>query len=135
MRCFYHRDLDAVGTCKSCGRGICGHCLVEFEKGLACRDRCESEVQALIDLLDRTLEVAPTSHRMIRGSRKIYIASGFCAVIIGGVILSEGIRDPRLHLFVYMGSVILAFGLYLLVSQAFQRTPASRENLPDQSPR
>jgi hypothetical protein len=28
MRCFYHHDKEAVGSCKSCGKGLCPECAV-----------------------------------------------------------------------------------------------------------
>jgi hypothetical protein len=47
MRCYYHHDSEAVGTCKNCGRGLCPACVAEVENGLACQHRCEEEVRAL----------------------------------------------------------------------------------------
>ncbi|MBP7275989.1 MAG: hypothetical protein KBA51_07280, partial [Kiritimatiellae bacterium] len=35
MKCFNHEDRDAVGTCKSCGKGVCRECAVDMGKGLA----------------------------------------------------------------------------------------------------
>jgi hypothetical protein len=45
MKCFYHHDQDAVGECKSCGKGLCPACAVDLGKGLACRQRCEDNVR------------------------------------------------------------------------------------------
>jgi hypothetical protein len=53
MRCFYHRDLDAVATCKNCGRGLCDVCGVDVGNGLACRERCEAEVRSLNRIVER----------------------------------------------------------------------------------
>jgi hypothetical protein len=47
MRCFYHEN-EAVGICKSCGKGICQDCAIDFKKGLACRGHCEESVQHII---------------------------------------------------------------------------------------
>lgn len=38
MKCYVHPDVDPVGTCTSCGRGICGECAVEVQGKLVCRD-------------------------------------------------------------------------------------------------
>jgi TM2 domain-containing membrane protein YozV len=38
MKCYVHSDVDPVGTCTSCGRGICGECAVEVQSQLVCRD-------------------------------------------------------------------------------------------------
>lgn len=53
MKCFYHSDRDAVAVCKSCGRGICPECLADVPPGVACRNRCETEVAALNLLIRR----------------------------------------------------------------------------------
>jgi hypothetical protein len=52
MRCFYHQDKEAVGLCKSCGKGVCLACAVDFSKGLACRGHCEDKVQSIIQKMD-----------------------------------------------------------------------------------
>lgn len=38
MKCYNHPDVDPVGSCTSCGRGICSECAVEVEGKLVCRD-------------------------------------------------------------------------------------------------
>jgi len=38
MKCYVHPEVDPVGTCTSCGRGICGECAVEVQGKLVCRD-------------------------------------------------------------------------------------------------
>src|SRR5690242_15471145 len=57
MRCFYHQTKEAVGTCKSCGKGLCAECTVDLVKGLACRNQCEESVKAIIDLVDRNIQL------------------------------------------------------------------------------
>src|SRR6185369_14793503 len=58
MRCFYHRDKEAVGSCKSCGKGVCAECAVDLGKGLACRSRCEESARAIIELVDRNIQLS-----------------------------------------------------------------------------
>jgi uncharacterized membrane protein YeaQ/YmgE (transglycosylase-associated protein family) len=50
MRCFNHRDNEAVGVCKACSRGLCADCAVESDSGLACRDH-EAEAAAMTALI------------------------------------------------------------------------------------
>lgn len=38
MKCYVHPDVDPVGTCTSCGRGICSECAVEVQGKLVCRE-------------------------------------------------------------------------------------------------
>jgi prefoldin subunit 5 len=48
MRCFYHEEKQAVGLCKSCGKGICKECAVDLTTALACRGHCEESVRSII---------------------------------------------------------------------------------------
>lgn len=36
MKCFQHYDLDAVGMCRACGAGGCGHCLTDYGGAKLC---------------------------------------------------------------------------------------------------
>jgi hypothetical protein len=35
MKCYYHHEVDAVGLCKSCSKGICPECAFDVGGGLA----------------------------------------------------------------------------------------------------
>lgn len=39
MKCFYHNDRDAVGTCRACSRGLCPECAADFESAIGCVGR------------------------------------------------------------------------------------------------
>ena len=58
MRCFSHQDKEAVGICKSCGKGVCSECAIDLGKGLACRGRCEESARAVIQFVDRNIELS-----------------------------------------------------------------------------
>lgn len=38
MKCYNHKDQDAVGNCRYCGKGICKNCAVEVSKQIFCRE-------------------------------------------------------------------------------------------------
>ena|SRR3989338_1032593 len=38
MQCYNHADLEAVGSCSNCGRGICSGCTVEVGDKIRCRN-------------------------------------------------------------------------------------------------
>jgi hypothetical protein len=87
MHCFYHRDTYAVGACKSCGRGLCGDCAVEFAEGLACRGRCEQAVNEVIALIAR-------NRRAVVGSGGlVYMYPGFF-IVVGTVFVVAGVMTP-----------------------------------------
>jgi hypothetical protein len=97
MHCFYHRDASAVGLCKSCGRGLCGNCAVEYAEGLACRGRCEQAVTEVIALIER-------NRRAVVGSgRVVYMFPVFFS-FLGIMFVVAGLMMPR------AGSFALAFG-------------------------
>lgn len=37
MNCYVHPENEAIGTCTSCGKPICGECAVELQGKLICR--------------------------------------------------------------------------------------------------
>jgi ABC-type antimicrobial peptide transport system permease subunit len=37
MKCNFHPDIDAVGVCTSCGKGLCKECEVELGGKLYCK--------------------------------------------------------------------------------------------------
>jgi hypothetical protein len=53
MKCFYHPQVDAVALCKNCSKGLCSACAVDVGNGVACKDRCEAEVKALNEAIQR----------------------------------------------------------------------------------
>jgi hypothetical protein len=53
MHCFYHDTIDAIAICKNCSRGLCRDCSTEFANGIACKGRCENEVNAINQIINR----------------------------------------------------------------------------------
>ena len=47
MRCFTHQAVDAVGSCKNCGKGLCSTCAKDLQFALSCHGPCESELVAI----------------------------------------------------------------------------------------
>ncbi len=45
MKCFRHPDIDAVGVCKACYKGVCRECAVDLGHSLACSLTCEEEAR------------------------------------------------------------------------------------------
>lgn len=64
MKCYNHTNIDAVGACKQCNKGICHLCASDLGHGLACKDKHEGDVNFLNDLIDRsrkTIAIQPKS--------------------------------------------------------------------------
>jgi hypothetical protein len=58
VHCFYHPERVAVGTCRACGRGLCTDSLADLNSGLACRGRCEGNVEAMASNLRYSTHIA-----------------------------------------------------------------------------
>ena len=123
MRCFYHDDREAVGNCKSCGRGLCRECAVDLTKGLACRGHCEADAQALIQLIDHNIQLSSTASRAVQQSRVVRAGAGIFHLVMGALFLIFGLRDfARLNLIVFMGIGFIAYGVYwLLLARKFSK--------------
>lgn len=52
MKCYYHRELDAIGTCKHCYKGLCPGCAVDVGGGLACAGSCVAAVTQINALIN-----------------------------------------------------------------------------------
>jgi len=76
MNCFNHRDVPAIGLCKSCAKALCGECISERIHGLACKGSCESRVDMISGMLDSNSQV-------MRAARSQVKTSGVISVIIG----------------------------------------------------
>ena len=53
MKCFYHPQTDAVAICKNCSKGLCLECVADVGNGVACKGKCEPEVQAFNEMIQR----------------------------------------------------------------------------------
>ncbi len=115
MRCFYHEDREAVGSCKSCGKGVCRDCAVDLIKGLACRGPCEADAQALIQLIDRNIQLSATSTSIIKSSRGVRSSTAVFQFVTGAVFIGWGLTDlERLKFLLVLGAGFIAYGGYWL---------------------
>ena len=131
VRCFYHIDRDAVGSCKSCGKGLCPDCAVDLGKGLACRGRCEGDVKAVIELIQRNVELSPATSRLIQAGGSARMAAALFMLACGGAFLVFGLSSKRGMSFVaILGACFLAYGAFLLF---WSRLVAARTRAKDKS--
>lgn len=111
MKCFYHAESDAVGTCLSCHRGVCRECAAESERGIACRGRCEVEVRRLLDLRDFSFAQPKTQESILKRTRQTYVRGGLFNLVLGGGMLIMWYVDRRLSYFGFIGAAMLIFGI------------------------
>ena len=113
MRCFYHEDKEAVGTCKSCGRGLCRECAIELPKSLACRGRCEADAQAVTQLIERNIQLSANSPNVYKLNRNGRMGTGIFYIILGTVFLFAGLRHELIFMSI-IGVGLIAYGIYIL---------------------
>jgi hypothetical protein len=53
MKCYNHTDIDAVGICKNCNKGVCISCAIDVGNGIACSETCANEVKQINVLIER----------------------------------------------------------------------------------
>lgn len=117
MRCFYHHDLEAVCSCKNCGRGLCPACAVDVTDGLACRDRCEDEVRSLNRVINRN----KTAYEKT-GSAYARVAAFYAAV--GALLITAGVVDwmGQAWLFLPAGAILWVAALvHFTTGRRFER--------------
>jgi hypothetical protein len=113
MHCYYHQDREAVGGCKSCGKGLCHDCAADLGKGLACRGRCEADVQAVIALVDRNIKLAPTTSRLIESGYGMRSSAATFYLVMGVIFVAWGLQDTeRFSFIIILGVCFLAYGGY-----------------------
>jgi len=108
MRCFVHRDQDAIGVCKSCQKGLCPVCAVEHDYGLSCKGACEEKAALYERLIQRTRTLTDVQRRFR------YVYAGFVLLMgltfaIWGVWYGEPWNFATL-----LGVVFIVYGLLVL---------------------
>jgi len=107
MNCYYHPDRPAVGTCKNCHRGLCIESAAEATNGLACRGRCEQQVESINDIIERNKTGYQKAAGAYAGNAILYVLLGLILVIVGAL------TPPA-------GWFLLAFGVIFLLGAALQ---------------
>ena len=109
MKCFYHPQIDAVGLCKHCQRGVCPACASERDGGLACRDRHESQVDQVTALIRRNMQVGVKSR-----SVSLIAFAIFVVALIVLIDLAVNEENPNVRTMLYM---LAAFSFVAVLGQ------------------
>lgn len=115
MRCYYHHDKEAVGTCRSCSRGLCPDCAVDVGKALACRGHCEEDVRTFVAFIHRSNQFSPQSpEKIIASARKGRFASAIFLLVMGVIITAWGFSNQKLTVMAALGLCFLIYGAFVL---------------------
>jgi len=140
MRCFYHQDREAVGTCKSCGKGLCPECAVDLGKGLACRGRCEADVAAVIQLVEQNVGFMDDTKRIMERNKSVlkhtsstHYLNGLFLTFTGAIFTFIGLADmDRLKSVFALGVAFLVFGVFwILHARRFPRDKRPPKENPE----
>lgn len=106
MRCFNHPERDAIGSCKTCCKGLCLECAADMGHGLACKGVHEQQVESLNALFLRGAKMQGTI------AKSKYVASAF-NIFMGIVFTGYGLTTPSgiTSLLSILGLGFLAFGV------------------------
>ena len=101
MKCFYHNDLDAVGTCSQCGKASCRQCIEDVGGALLCRGCLALHAQAIkqeeaANEAERE-QITASAKRRLRISWIVFAASSIFGLVIGTVSSVAGLSsdDPN----------------------------------------
>jgi hypothetical protein len=107
MKCFYHTNVDAVAVCKNCGKGLCVECATEVGKGIACKNRCEADVEAINKIFQE-------NKKAFDNYRNAYSLSAVWVGLIGiGFSISSFILTPKLMGF------LMSMGFLMIIGAIF----------------
>ncbi len=119
MKCYYHNESDAVGTCKSCGKGLCPECAADVGNGIACKNHCEKEVLAVNDIIERN----KTAYQKIQGA---YSRNALIYALMGGLFVLLGLGTFLKNL--TFGLILAVMGIIMLVGAVVTYQAGKRFN-------
>ena len=106
MKCFYHQDVDAVGICKSCQKGVCMDCLVEVGHSIACRSTCEEHVGIVDAMVNKSIVTVSSQKKYSHFTPLFLIACGISILFLFFSI------DGKFGLPSLLGFVLIGFGVF-----------------------
>ena len=116
MDCFYHPDTTSVGLCKSCYRGLCRECAVEFPRGLACRGKCEENVQQVIELVQRNVKLTRSLAKNAPGNRIVMFVLGAFVLLFGALFIwASFLGEHPIWILLALGVLVSSYGLFMVI--------------------
>ncbi len=112
MKCYTHRQVDAVAVCKSCGRALCPECVTEVDKGCACKNRCEEDVSVLNDLVVRGSKAYTKASSVYSKSGIFLLFMGIAFFVFG---LPMALKNGSIF-FLALGIGFIAYGISQLIT-------------------
>jgi hypothetical protein len=134
MECFYHEGVAAVGSCRACLKGLCRRCAVPLEGGLACPERCEPLVQALVLSLQQSVRFQSVSTGILRSARGLWLGLTAVALFVGVFVVVWGLSLPVFREVSLLGIPFLALGFIAARLARNTRSPGPQAGSEERSP-
>jgi len=104
MKCYQHNEIDAVGICKHCQKGVCKECVLLTDDCVACI-ACQDKVKFQISLFERNRRIIGTQPKTMNTLIWLTTIIGI-AIIGGGFLFGQGVEMlPVGGIFLGMGVV------------------------------
>lgn len=97
MRCFEHREREAIGVCRACGRGACEACVIAGGE-LACSDACRARLDEAASTRARELSLMLRSEHLLERTNNNRGITRALYVGLGGVVAAPSLLFALLHL-------------------------------------
>jgi hypothetical protein len=83
MRCFVHREQEALAICKQCGKALCSACLVDSPDGVTCSGSCEERLKLYTSAARDTQRGFSASKQILRVLAAGTVVLGIMLIVIG----------------------------------------------------
>lgn len=108
MKCYYHQDVDAVGLCKACSKGVCAQCATDIGGGLACAATCITQVRSINSLIKSNTKAASLNRRAT------YLWPAFLVILGAVFIIAPLLQGESIEAFpLVAGSTFFLFGIII----------------------
>jgi hypothetical protein len=98
MRCFYHNDRDAVGTCRLCSKGLCVECAADLGVALGCKGRHEGLARGIVVSQAKVIRMYSVMPVFVVGMGALFIAWGLLSRPLSVFTLMLGVGFAALGL-------------------------------------
>lgn len=115
MKCFNHRDSEALGTCRICGKGICELCLHDSGRGISCNTKCVETLEYENDLYSQSIEKRNIYRKDKHPSPYVLLLFLMSFWFLGDALYSYIILSKLKFWMLLVGISILGIAIYTLV--------------------
>jgi len=109
MKCYNHKNQEAQGICKACGKGLCKECTSETENAISCHGSCKKQAELMNGIIKNNARIISISNKRIKHLGIFSISAGILFIILGIVVsIAEIITGI---IFAILGIILITFGI------------------------